>query len=335
LERSLYDHLVNNRFTRSTRVKAERKALELRAIRLLANRYYNATSDAGRVAMFRRSAEIFRGHSANFGSEDWLIKVPPFCFRLPLRGKEAWLDWDLALSTLGHEPEIKDFYAQLLRSEFRPGTFIDIGANYGIHSALFLSAGIFCVAFEPNESCARYIQRIADLNGFRALRIERIALGAEVREADLIYPRSETWQGTIDPISATRFADGEGELVVDRVPVRRLDDVVIDRERGRCFVKIDVEGLEIGVIRGACNFLRNECDFFIFETLPFGHPAEPRDERAKAEERKDLCSEISAIGFSIEELPTGDIHRSAPLGEETFIASSKTNFLARNLRSSR
>ena len=329
--RSIYDHLVNNRFTRPTRIKVERKALEFRAIRFLANRYYNATTNAGRVAIYNRSAKMFRGHSANFGSEDWLIKVPPFCFKLPLRGKDAWLDWDLALSTLGHDPEIKDFYAKLLRSEFRPDLFIDVGANYGLDSALFLSAGISCVAFEPNESCARYIQRIADLNGFRALRVERVALGAEVGEADLIYPQSDTWQGTMNPTLATALTDHRGELVVERVPVRRLDDIVIDHERSRCFVKIDVEGLEISVIRGAHNFLRDECDFFVFETLPFGHPADHRDQRTKTEERKDLYSEISAIGFSIEALPIGDIHQSAPLDEETFIRSCGTNFLARKM----
>jgi hypothetical protein len=174
---SLFDFAVHRRLARRTRVKLERAALSSGMVRSAANWCYNFTNDAGRMAIYRRSAKIFRDVPATFDSGQWYVDVPPFRLRMPLRKEHAWLEWDSALAVLGHDQEVKKFYATLLGSRYRPDVFIDIGANYGVHSALFLSAGVKIVAFEPNPRCVDYFERVKELNGFRETRWEPIALG--------------------------------------------------------------------------------------------------------------------------------------------------------------
>ena len=204
------------------------------------------------------------------------------------------MDWDLALSIVGRDSEVVDYYAKLLRSEFRPDTFVDIGANYGTHTALFVSAGVQCVAFEPNEFCNDYLRRLMEMNHFVAFRLEPIALSETEGEAQLTFPTADTWLGTLKE-DRSDFVGADSELIAVRAPVRRLDDIVIPGRR--CCVKMDVQGSELGAICGVRTFLTSRCDFFVFE--------------AETEaERKDLLPEITSIGFSIERLSLDDLRSS-------------------------
>lgn len=286
----------------------QRKALASSTVCALANRHYNATTDAGRSAFYHRYAKICRGHIVRFGCKEWCVDVPPFHIRMPLRNEEAWLDWDLALSILGHDAEIIDFYAKVLRSEFRPDVFVDIGANYGAHTALFASAGVQCVAFEPNAHCLDYIRQLMEMNHLTAYKLEPIALADTAGNAQLTFPSTDTWLGSITQ------DQWDGKVITVSVPVRRLDDVEIPE--GLCLAKIDTEGSELSIIRGARIFLRERCGSFVFEA-------------AKDSDREGLFAEISSIGFSIEALPLDDLRSSHPLDEESFINARGWNFVAR------
>ena len=87
MARSPIGRLVNNRLTRQMRMALERKALASKKVRSLVNRWYNATDEEGRRALYERSAKIFRNHPAAFSSDTWHIDVWPFRLRMPLRGR--------------------------------------------------------------------------------------------------------------------------------------------------------------------------------------------------------------------------------------------------------
>ena len=177
MPRTLTDFVVNNRYTRPLRIGAERRALAFKNVREVANRLYNVAGPAHKSALYQRSAKIYRDYRGFFTAGVWNIFAPPFSLKMPLREDWVWLDWDLALSAVGHEPEIKDFYVKLLNSRFKPDIFCDIGANYGIHSALFLSAGIPSMAFEPNPACKAYFNILHSLNRFEHMTWYPVALG--------------------------------------------------------------------------------------------------------------------------------------------------------------
>ena len=318
MARRLVDYVIDNRFTRPARAALERRAFAWPPIRAWVNGRHNRTNAEGRIALYHRSAKIFRGHDGRFKTGVWDIDVPPFRLRMPLRPEQAWLDWDTALSALGHDAEIKDFYASILTSDLRPDLFCDIGANYGVHTFLMRSAGVPALAFEPNPACAEYFHRLEQLNGFDDVRREPIALGDFTGTARLTFPETETWLGTIHMADDLVPPEVSGATI--ETPVKRLDDLAIEAER--CLVKIDAEGSELRVIRGGRRFLADCSAFVVFESN-------------RAEDRAELFDEFTRLGFSIEGLPMPDIQRSQSLARDAFLAAPGVNFVARNLASGR
>jgi hypothetical protein len=168
--------LSENRFTRPIKRHFMRLVAAKTAPRSLLNQYYSLLDDEAKSRFHARYAKIFRNDGVSLAPGEWLIHFADQKIRLPLRPSWSWLDWDYAVSVLGHDIEVKKTYAALLKSNQRPALFLDVGANYGTHSVLFLSVGIPIIAFEPNQTCLSYFKTICELNGF-AGRWERVAVG--------------------------------------------------------------------------------------------------------------------------------------------------------------
>ena len=151
---------------------------------------------------------------------------------------------------LGHDAEIKQTYEALIRSDQRPVLFIDVGANYGTHSLLFLAAGIPIIAFEPNPECFPQFQEVCGLNHLGG-RWEQSALGRETGQIYLVYPETETWLGSTSGEVISKFHSSS--VAIKRVPIRMLDDYLCEMPIGELLVKLDVEGSEIEVLKGASN----------------------------------------------------------------------------------
>src|SRR5262245_49246131 len=138
---------------------------------------------------------------------------------VPLRRESFWLDWGHALGVLGHDAEIKRTYEMLLFSD-RPDLFVDIGANYGIHSMLIAAAGVSVLAFEPNPHCLNdYTRAIMSLNGITSLQWESIALGNSNGMVELSFPERETWLGSIMPAVSSQIAQTRDTMITLLVPI--------------------------------------------------------------------------------------------------------------------
>ncbi|MDL2397689.1 FkbM family methyltransferase [Rhizobium mayense] len=117
---------------------------------------------------------------------------------------------------------------------------VDVGANIGNHT-LFFSAvvGARTLAIEPNAEALRILRANISLNGLQdRVDVKPIALGAEAGMGDVV----EEDPSKLGMARVRLAADGQ-------VPVARLDDVV--REQHVDLIKIDVEGMETEVLRGA------------------------------------------------------------------------------------
>jgi FkbM family methyltransferase len=219
---------------------------------------------------------------------------------------------------LGHDIEIKQTYAALIASDQRPTLFLDVGANYGTHSILFLAAGIPVIAFEPNPSCFVHFQTMCKLNGLSG-RWEQVALGREVGDVELAYPEKETWLGSVSSDVVPNLKELHDVTSV-RVPIRTLDYYLGDNCLGdipdcRVLIKIDVEGYEREVLKGASRMLRDWMPTIIFES---------NDVKA----RDDLFHLLAGFAYCIHPLPWRPVTRSQSLGIAEFLASAATNFLA-------
>lgn len=145
----------------------------------------------------------------------------------------------------------------------RPGmTVVDVGANVGCHALRFAKlvgdAGRV-VAFEPMGWARGKLVRNIELNNFRNITVEPVALsdGAGSREA---YFRSSWRSGEeSDPASLRR----------DTITFDTLDGYVERRGLGRVhMVKLDVDGHEFKVIRGAARTLAAHHPLVMIELGP-------------------------------------------------------------------
>ena len=146
---------------------------------------------------------------------------------------------------------------EFVLSVLEPGmTFVDVGANVGmfaIPGAKKVKSGRV-LAFEPTAWTYGRLVRNARLNGVTNLEAVHCALGDSAGEA--VLQVNEVGKDGLNTIGRPTHAESK-VVAVERVPIARLDDVL--RERGISHadvVKIDTEGAELFVLRGAERLLK-------------------------------------------------------------------------------
>jgi FkbM family methyltransferase len=273
----------------------------------------NAFTDDRRELFYRDYAKVFGRTFGTAAPGVWAVRFRDVTIRIPLAPDSIALDWDTALSVIGHDPEIKRTYAAILDSQDRPAIFLDVGANLGTHSTMMASAGVEVFAFEPNPVCKAYFDRVRALNGVE-LRWEAVAIGDREGVARLTFPEGETWLGSMSDDIVAGFTSDRLHTV--EAPLRRLDSYLDSLPPGPVLMKIDVEGLELQVLQGAADLVAARLPTIIFEAL-------------RGADRAGLFGWFQAHGYAIEQLPW----RPGPPGPEfarpDFIAWRRTNFMAR------
>jgi len=144
-------------------------------------------------------------------------------------------------------------------SQVSPGDFLlDVGANVGQYSVLFAAlAGARgqTIAFEPNEGARSVLIRNLALNGFSGrVRVESVAL-FESTGFHRFYSRGSHSMASLERagFGSDAQADDISENVVETVT---LDDYLGDNDLGGPrWIKLDTEGAEISILRGARNTL--------------------------------------------------------------------------------
>jgi FkbM family methyltransferase len=301
-----------NRFTRPIKRGIVRSFASKAGPRKILNRYYDLLSDEEKARFHERYSKLYRENGNRLATGEWHVRFLDKRIQLPLRSSWSWLDWDSALSIIGHDNEVKQTYAALIASDERPGIFLDVGANYGTHSVLFLAAGIPVIAFEPNLSCYPHFKTICELNGLSGWW-EQVAIGDKVGQIELAYPEKDTWLGSVH-LDRARLQNS-GKVVTQQVSLRTLDYYLHDIPQDKILIKIDVEGYEREVIRGASRLFKDRKPKLIFENY-------------NTSTRTDLFELLQESGHHIHELPYRPDEPSPSLRINEFLASKMTNFIA-------
>ncbi|VTU17454.1 methyltransferase, FkbM family [Variovorax sp. PBL-H6] len=155
----------------------------------------------------------------------------------------------------------------LIQKLLRPGeTFVDVGANIGMHtlaaaSAMQSSGRI--IAFEPHPMTHDLLRKSLVLNGFAGMT-ETHQVAASNRTGHLPLHLGPTCgHHSLYPLEGA----GQGATTID-VPLVRIDDM-IDASTSVDLMKIDVEGAELDVIEGAATTIGRNADLGII--MEFGH----------------------------------------------------------------
>ncbi len=121
---------------------------------------------------------------------------------------------------------------------------IDVGANVGIYMHALASRGAVVEAFEPQPSCVDVLRAYAAVNP--KVHVHNVALGASEAHAVLRVPivDGRAARGSASLMDGDQTGPSES---ID-VDIRTLDSYGFVNVKA---MKIDVEGAELGVIRGA------------------------------------------------------------------------------------
>lgn len=161
---------------------------------------------------------------------------------------------DNALLWGGFERAEIFFVGRFLRSGM---TVLDIGAHHGLYTLLAskkVGAAGRVAAFEPSPRERAQLQRNVKINFCSNVGIEAYALGGERAQTDLYVV-----SGGEDGCNSLRPPIAASSAAPMSVAVRRLDDWMEERKMERVdFIKLDVEGGERDVLRGAEKLLERE-----------------------------------------------------------------------------
>lgn len=152
---------------------------------------------------------------------------------------------------------------------------IDIGASWGLfsyHLAERIGRRGVLISFEPHPANALGLTKLAKAEP--QVRFRNVAVSDGAGTAEMIVPMTRFRSITAQASLAHSFEEIEGiktELI--KVPTVRLDDEV-GPEFDPDFIKIDVEGHELSVLRGADATLRRSHPALLIE-VEQRHMSEP------------------------------------------------------------
>lgn len=137
-------------------------------------------------------------------------------------------------------------------------TFIDIGAHIGsiLSEVLYIDPSIKIVAIEPIPAKVDSLKR-----RFPSIEIHNCALGNFSGQVPFFVNIKESGYSSLSKVASSQV----GEIIEITVPIKKLDDLLSSNDVD--VIKIDVEGAELNVLRGAIRILQKNRPTIMFESV--------------------------------------------------------------------
>ena len=185
---------------------------------------------------------------------------------LALNPKDAVVSGSLAMGF--YEKSNIQLFAELFGRNGKGSTFMDIGANIGLYSALaakYTGPTGKVIAVEPDETNCHYIQKTASLNLFSNIDVHLIAAGDYDGEAKLY----------INDLNKAdhRLYDNANERPSKTIRIAQIDTLIAQTYGNSPidFIKIDTQGFEYRVLKGMKRTFENNPHVkVVMEFWPWG-----------------------------------------------------------------
>ena len=160
----------------------------------------------------------------------------------------------------------EEHFAELFAALVGPGDrCVDVGANIGLHTvrlAKLAGPGGHVIAVEPDAELARRNGRNVELNELANVRVINAAAGETAAETVRLYrPDARDTNRARASLLQHSYLTGAATTV----PVVTVDQICPDPV---ALIKIDVEGHELAVVRGAAGQISRHAPAVIFEYAP-------------------------------------------------------------------
>ncbi|MBP0012722.1 MAG: FkbM family methyltransferase [Roseofilum sp. SBFL] len=168
---------------------------------------------------------------------------------------------------------------------------LDVGANMGLYSLLSAAysrqnqwSGVRIFGFEPNPIEYSKLKRNIEINGYSEISVFPLAISDNKNIASLVIP--PIGQGMFSHLINKKLPDENSGNIVE-VQTKDLDTWCSHNAiESIHLLKIDVEGHELSVLKGAENFLSNQLIHNIF--MEVGHG-----------QWREAVSALNHFGYSI------------------------------------
>lgn len=163
------------------------------------------------------------------------------------------------LARIGYEDLVRFLFSHVL-AKWEPineididsnQIFIDIGANVGYYSLKFSSIigkDGKIIAIEPDPDTFDILNKNYQLNNFQ--NIESLNLAISEKDGFLNLFRNEKHSGT-----SSLFSNSNNDDSI-KIPTKTLDNLLENRFNKIDLIKIDTEGSELSILKGATNILK-------------------------------------------------------------------------------
>ena len=184
--------------------------------------------------------------------------------------------------------------------------FMDVGAHIGLYSlpvSRVLGPGGQVIAFEPSDGNYRYLLKHLAYNGIENIRAYQVVVGDTSQSAVRFYEHVDGSSGLGGLTKrAKRPADLESFIETER-PQVTLDEFCTQNRLAPDVVKIDVEGAELLVLKGARRTLA-KYQPLLFLSI---HPAHLKTMGQSTEEVERLLRELGYEARDAADMPVDSL----------------------------
>jgi FkbM family methyltransferase len=224
-----------------------------------------------------------------------------------------------------------DDVTEFLRATIKPGwQCMDVGANIGLTSIFMArcSENVDVIAFEPSPAVLKFLNQNVDTNGRGQIRIAPVGLGEKSDLVQFIELPNFSAGSHISNNKGTHPDAANQQSIY--VPITTLDEYCKAEKISRLdLLKIDAEGYELNILRGAKKCLRGLKPLVVLEFNSWFMTQVQQIEPATVLD--ELFSVFASVSAIREQDGGVDAIDNTPAGRAEFLARNQAKGCVNNL----